>query len=635
MNNIDLSNLATLADAARQLIENKKELKGDELQEPVTQWVALCQKTLAGLGESEQFKQLKDTFSLNQGELGVIGLLLLPEINAKFDNFFQSLFQDVSCRKPTIGLVTKLCTASFEEQSQLINLLNTTSALRTWGLVGGLKPAKDSSADRVVYASKELIDWFLFSIGVEFKAGLEESVPETPAGIALLEPSVLELTADKGISFGRNTFFGIVGGFPERRKAIAERIAKNELQQLAFQVEIEDLKEEGKEAWERIFRFLGLLKAVLYWEEGGRVLSQRPWLMGIVYAWRKLPGSLLILGEKYKQTLPVGLLNKAAGSKMLPPLKEEGGIEVWRQAGAHYLENNLIHWGDLNAVYNLNFSRIEQSLVALQQSEYPQESIDVGKVKSAWTYTSPMLLKEFATRVLETYKLYDLTLQGATRKSLITLSERFVQRLKSNVQTPEGLIAIFAGNSGTEFERAPIALGNELGLPVFRVNCDVFCTKSEQCADAIQGLFEEARNTTALVWFDHADALFTDTAPRSACAKSSLIQEAKKSGCLVVFTSRVWNPVSMLGREAHSMLRFPNFNTVQRVECVQKQMELLKVRLAPEVNLGVLMKGLPVNKITLDHIVANAAFMAGKRLAPGPPLITLRDFQTAINAELK
>ncbi len=255
-------------------------------------------------------------------------------------------------------------------------------------------------------------------------------------------------------------------------------------------------------------------------------------------------------------------------------------------------------------------------------------------------------LDGLAQRLESRQSLDDLVLPRATRVAL----ERLVSWQAAAGQVLEGWglgpvfakrhgsVALFKGPSGTGKTMAAGAVGNALGLPVYRVDLAAMISKYiGETEKNLERLFRAAEGTDVVLFFDEADAVFgqrsevSDAHDRYANLETSYLLQRLESfdGISILATNLAQNMDAAFLRRIDMVVEFPAPTPDQR-RALWGRIAKTGTPLAPDVDLDLLaerfaLTGGEIRNCWLD--AAHRAFAAG-----GP--VGMAELVQAIGAEL-
>jgi DNA polymerase III delta prime subunit len=202
----------------------------------------------------------------------------------------------------------------------------------------------------------------------------------------------------------------------------------------------------------------------------------------------------------------------------------------------------------------------------------------------------------------------------------------------------QGLTALFSGPPGTGKTMAAQVLAHELGLDLFRVDLSRVMSKYiGETEKNLSQLFDDARASGAILFFDEADALFgkrsevKDAHDRYANVEIGyLLQRMEEhTGTTVLATNRVGDLDEAFTRRFHFILDFPMPGAGERRRIWDRMLPAEAAR-EPTLNLDGLARDHEVSGGDIRNAVLAAAFIAAAEGAP----IGVRHLKRGLRREL-
>ena len=160
MDNEDIILVAKLADASLELAAKYETGDENETEQAATAWQQTCQEIVSNIGRSPQLQQLKNTFQLSNEALTAICLILLPQINSKYCDFYND-FTGGKSNAPTLDLASTIACATYSQKSKLLAELDIESPIFYWNYL--VVKTTDSFTSDALSASPFFIDYMLGS----------------------------------------------------------------------------------------------------------------------------------------------------------------------------------------------------------------------------------------------------------------------------------------------------------------------------------------------------------------------------------------------------------------------------------------------------------------------------------------
>ena len=236
---------------------------------------------------------------------------------------------------------------------------------------------------------------------------------------------------------------------------------------------------------------------------------------------RFLPGLTVFVYGADK--LPIAFLSPRFGitSIRLPLPDVEQREVIWR----HFLkEEGLsvsedINIADLADCYEISFSKIR---VAVQETAKKarwnrREVIENSELKEQLRHMGETGLMDLAVYIPPVYSMEDLEIDETQKDVLISACNRF--RIRNRVEKKygikrsgaygNGVSVLIGGPPGTGKTMAAQVISKELSLPLYRVDLSQIISKYiGETQKNLNEIFEQAKKTNVILFFDEADALF-------------------------------------------------------------------------------------------------------------------------------
>lgn len=232
-----------------------------------------------------------------------------------------------------------------------------------------------------------------------------------------------------------------------------------------------------------------------------------------------------------------------------------------------------------------------------------------------------------AQLIVSGFTLGDLIVDEETRRQLDNIMDQVRYRGLVGEQwgffekTPygRGVSALFFGPPGTGKTMAVQAIGNELGLDVFRVDISALVSKYiGETEKNISDLFDRARGTNAILFFDEADALFakrsdvSDSNDRHANAETAhLLQQLDGYSGVVILATNLRENID------DAFIRRMKFVVGFRLPRAEERRRLFRSMLPPSAPTGELSLDFFADRFELSgsaikEVVINAAYLAAR-----------------------
>jgi SpoVK/Ycf46/Vps4 family AAA+-type ATPase len=184
----------------------------------------------------------------------------------------------------------------------------------------------------------------------------------------------------------------------------------------------------------------------------------------------------------------------------------------------------------------------------------------------------------------------------------------------------KGLIALFAGPSGTGKTMAAEIVANDLGLDVYKIDLSSVVSKYiGETEKNLEKIFSEAQDSDAILFFDEADALFgkrsevKDAHDRYANIETAyLLQRTEEYNGLVILASNIKkNMDEAFVRRLHFLVDFPFPEEPERYEIWRRTFPHEAPRDA-DIDLAFLARKFRITGGNIRNIILAAAFLAAE-----------------------
>jgi SpoVK/Ycf46/Vps4 family AAA+-type ATPase len=206
------------------------------------------------------------------------------------------------------------------------------------------------------------------------------------------------------------------------------------------------------------------------------------------------------------------------------------------------------------------------------------------------------------------------------------------------IASGKGLKVLFAGASGTGKTMTAGIIARDLGLDLYKIDLSGIVSKyigeTEKNLDRI---FQAARRSNAILFFDEADALFgkrsevKDAHDRYANIEVAyLLQKVEEHAGPVILASNLSKNIDQaFSRRMHYVVEFPLPDETHR-ERLWRGMFPAQTPLAAEVDFSFLAKQFPISGGDIQNVALDAAFLA----AEDGRVITMKHLVRAIARQM-
>jgi SpoVK/Ycf46/Vps4 family AAA+-type ATPase len=331
----------------------------------------------------------------------------------------------------------------------------------------------------------------------------------------------------------------------------------------------------------------------------------------------------------------------------LPEYEERKKIWEMNLTGINFDQN--IDIKEISGKFLLNVGQIKDavntaSTIALWRDP-TNPLITKDDIVNACHLHSSQRLKDLAVRIKTRYKWEDIILPQGLVNSLKDIVNMVKYRhivyeewgFNKKLSLGKGICALFYGEPGTGKTMASDIIANELSMELYKIDISSIVSKYiGETEKNLNKIFEEARLSNAVLFFDEADALFgkrtevKDSHDRySNIEVSYLLQKIDEyTGIVIMATNFFKNIDEAFERRIHFILNFPAPDENSRLHIWKKIFPDI-APLAKDINFDSLAKKIRINGGNIKNIALASAFFA----AEGGSIITMEHIVKACKRE--
>jgi len=501
--------------------------------------IARRREASARAGTDLALARLSRIFHLGPFEERCVLLCLAPEIDRKYEKLYAYLQDDVTRRKPTVGLVLELLCGSREEALACRPAFEPRATLLRGRLLqieggGGLS----SLLSRALKLDDRIAGFLLgaATVAPAVQEVAEIALPGLPADVRLscaeLRGRLGEVIRERlGRAEPARTLIYLHGPYGAEKRALARAVC-SDLGLPLVTVDVERLlagAQPFEEAAWLAAREGVLQPAALCWRGFDRLFAEeqgqtppRERLRGLLEADQAVSRLTFLLGEQ--PWSPAGLLDSLDGffDVALGPPDAAAARLLWEERlAAEAPLTGAIDAGALASRFRLTSGQIRDA-AALAGNLARWRSPGAGTLTAedlttACRAQAGLKLTKVARKVEPGYGWDDLILPPDQRTQLREICDQAEHRhvvfgawgFGRRMSLGKGLNALFSGPPGTGKTMAAEVIARELGLDLYKIDLSQVVSKyigeTEKNLDRV---FAAAESSNAILFFDEADALF-------------------------------------------------------------------------------------------------------------------------------
>lgn len=327
-----------------------------------------------------------------------------------------------------------------------------------------------------------------------------------------------------------------------------------------------------------------------------------------------------------------------------PDLRQ--ALALWNLLGKDIPIRPELDWAALAAKFQLTPGKIAVALQTAADALSPGGALDAAAIERAILLGNTNRLSEIADPIPVFYGWEDLVLAEEPMTMLHSVCDRI--RYRHQVETlwgwgaknayGKGISVLLYGPPGTGKTMCAQVLAGDLHLPLFRINLAQIISKYiGETAKNLDTVFNEAKNSNVVLFFDEADSLFAkrtdvkDSNDRHANSESAyLLQKIEEySGICILATNLAHNFDEAFRRRIGYIINIPMPAPEQRL-ALWKACFPADAPLAADVDFT-LLSGLEFSGSVIKSAAAQSAYFAA---AEGGG-ITMSQIARAVRLELR
>ncbi|MFD2673183.1 AAA family ATPase [Marinicrinis sediminis] len=620
------------------------------LDEPIQELEQAMEKRL--LASEHQHIQLPVLSLLRRMEAddvqeAALWISLAMEVDRKYEKLYAYLQDDVTCKYPTIGLVVQLM-GGFVSASRLRQLFDPHHPFVEMMFAIG-KEWSDASVPflaRPLRMDERMIDYCLSGevpvslerngISVEFYEQINQ--PDTMDDVQQ-QIHHMALAAYKDETFPRQLYLEGEAGSGKRERV---RQFCSQLGKTCVHVNLPRLvqtllksEESVEEIWSLCFREARLHSAVLCIERLELLFEDQPYRKQLreelLFRLKQEKTFVFLLStESWKSTYALDPPQWLQIKLRLP--NETERLEIWESAIIPYRLSSTLSIGTMASQFKLYPGQIRAALKKAEQSmtwQYPgEEQLEISSsmlVEACYAQVSHRL-NEKAVRLHPNYTWEDLILPDHQKDQIYQATIHMKYRhivygqwgFGDKLSYGKGISILCAGPPGTGKTMSAEVIANELDLQIYKIDVSQMMSKYiGETEKNIHTIFEEAKRSQAILFFDEADTLFgkrtdvKDSHDRYANVETAyLLQKMEEyEGITILSTNLLQNIDEAFMRRIQYVVKFPFPDAAYRAQ-IWESMLRGKAPLHEDIDVDLLGEKFEIAGGNIKNIVLGAAFLA-------------------------
>jgi len=321
-------------------------------------------------------------------------------------------------------------------------------------------------------------------------------------------------------------------------------------------------------------------------------------------------------------------------------------FDFWQLFSKDYEYSPEIDWMQIAARYTLTAGKIEATLRHANHMAKIQNSlITENMISEVILRENTKRLSAIADRINLVYTWDDLMLDERRKGALIQACNRIKHRYTVEIEWGgrfaygNGVSILLYGPPGTGKTMAAQVVAKDLGLPLYRIDLSRIVSKYVgETAKNINKIFEEAKNSNVILFFDEADALFAQRTEvkssndRHANSESSyLLQKIEDYSGVSILASNLSNTIDDAFRRRINYMINIHMPDEEQSLAIWKKCIPANAPISKDVSFEYLAKNTKFSGSVIKAAAVQAAYFAAEENLP----ISMKHFALAIFLEAR
>ncbi|WP_308642521.1 ATP-binding protein [Paenibacillus nuruki] len=589
-------------------------------------------------------------------------VVLAIEIDRKYEKLYAYLQDDITCKSPTLQLLLKLLADQPEHVQRIRQAFGTRHPLTDWLIHPLVESEPKSSLSRAWIVEPDVMQ-FLLEEQVEqhsFSAkGLRLYQPDDELPPLIIHQSIqqqLQLIWQHQSDQTVVLIHGRVGsGKKHQLRHLCQCYHRSML--VADLERIESSSSEKIQEWiQKTLRQAMLRDAVLVCTGWDQWLQRTP--TEIQYVVRELEqykGILFLIANTMQDMYLTTTLWSLEQEIQLSMPSIQESLLIWEYYGNQKWTEHSLNWQQAASTFQMTAGQIVKALADMateytlnsdhttadQTLELTQEHLNRSCYRQIQTR-----LNTQATRLSITATWDDLILPVSQKQRMRYACDQVKYRSKvyeewgfgHKLAYGKGLSLLFTGPPGTGKTMSARVIANELQMQMYQINLSQVVSKYiGETEKHLQEVFDEAKYSSSILFFDEADALFgkrsevSDSHDKFANMETSfLLQKMEEyEGITVLATNYKQNLDEAFMRRISFIIRFPFPNKESRQQ-IWRTLLPDQVPIEKGIDFDFLGDTFEISGGQIKNVLVASAFLAASEQVP----LSMKMIFTALRQEL-
>jgi hypothetical protein len=609
-----------------------------EFQQQYNQASEQIHSLLVKAEEAEQTSRLSDLcqiFGLSTFEQDVLLICLAPILGRHYERFLAFLNDDITIRRPTVSLILDLLVGSPEDRLQQMPAFLESGRLLRYRLLHHIEEpgAQPALPNRQLAVDETVIAWLLGRYHPDPRLGDHVTLEDASVGLEeeLLTREIWPILSSSVNGQAVALFYGddvaaqqaaarLLAGHANLRLLTADLpalLARNPAAKTSF-----------SDVLRLLLRDAGLTGSALFLQGWDAITEQGSFNAALIKTLFEAKTPVIISSEKEWFSHGVersGTILRVKFSK--PGYRQRSTL--WRyfvDAAEHALDSEL-DLQTLASQFGLESRQIQDAVASARDAAIQRGDVIQRQdlVTAARVHSSPNL-SGLARKIEPRYEWDDIILPDEQKIMLRELIQTVQGRgivmeewgIGRKLKTSAGVTVLFAGPPGTGKTMSAEVIARELGLDLYKIDLSTVVSKFIGETEKNLGkIFDEAQSSSAILFFDEADAIFgkrsevKDSHDRYANMEVSyLLQRMEQhDGVTILATNLRANMDEAFTRRLQFIVDYPFPNVEERLFIWQTLFPADLPR-ADNIDLDLFATRFKLAGGSIRNIIAGAAFLA-------------------------
>lgn len=474
-------------------------------------------------GKELLLHKLSELFGLEQFETDILLICLAPELDLRYEKLYSYLQDDVTKKRPTVDLVTRLLCNYIEEKFKARKYFSKTAPLIRNHLIYFIGDDQLPLLSKSLKIDDRVISFLLgtdgidqrirnFTTLIEPKRSISEIISSEDHKNSLME--IYRLLSSTGIL----VMFFFLGPYGAGKKTAAEAISR-ELGTPLLVVDSKGLK--GNESFENlnlILREAVLQDTSLYFENFDILLDKESGVSvpDLIKYMDSFPNLIFLSGE-----VPVeyrGILQNHSFIRLEFPVPS---FDISKQLWRYFLngDSSDVDIGALAGKFKFSAGQIKDAIFTARNiaSAKNKSELSMEELYQGCRSQSNQNISALARKIESRYSWNDIVLPDDAKNQLRDVAGHIKFKgvvfsdwgFGRKLSMGKGLNILFSGPSGTGKTMAAEIIAGEVQLDIYKIDLSSVVSKYiGETEKNLSKIFKEAQTSNAILFFDEADALF-------------------------------------------------------------------------------------------------------------------------------